>query len=162
MKHELIRSVLDWPSQKADFEPDGALRDIYIQNATIDDWRRVVAVILDGRFRARLERGGASVAVPPRFESLFEPDERHLLTFSVGDAVLACHFFTPDEIEFSLDPAEVSESVLESLLAFMIELGDATGKPVIVSPENAARVPIFEYGPREGQLRWLPPRPPPP
>jgi len=44
VKQRLIQSVLDWSSQKADFEPDGSLRDIYIQNATIEDWKLVVAV----------------------------------------------------------------------------------------------------------------------
>ncbi len=153
----MIQSVLDWSSQKADFEPDGALRDIYIKNVTIEDWRLVVALIMDGGFCARLERGGGLVAVPPNFESLFDHNDRHLMSFTVGGASITCHFFTPAEIEFSLDPKEVSEPVLESLLAFMIEVGDATKKPVIMTPENTAESPIFKYAPSEGRLRWIPP-----
>lgn len=110
MKERLIQSALDWPSQKADFEPDGSLRDIYVQNATIDDWKRVVALIMDGSLGARLERGGASVAVPSRFERLFDQNEGHLMSFTVGGALLTCQFFTPTEIEFSVDPNDVTEA----------------------------------------------------
>ena len=158
MKQRLIRDVLDWPSQKSDFEPDGALRDIYIQNTTIEDWKLAVSVIMDGGFGARLERGGDSVAVPSTFESLFDQNDSHLLSFTVGGALLTCHFFSSDEIEFSLDPKDVSKTVLEGLLGFMIDIGDATKKPVCMTPENAAEMPIFRYDPTQGQLRWMPPR----
>lgn len=156
MKQRLIANVLDWSSQKADFEPDGLRRDIYIQDATIEDWKLVVAVIMEARFSARLMRGGDLVAVPSTFESLFDHDDRHLMRFTVGGASITCHFFTPAEIEFSLDPKEVSEPVLESLLAFMIEIGAVTKKPVILTAENGAESPIFTYDPREGRLRWMP------
>ncbi len=151
----LIRAALNWSEQRADFVADGSLRDIYIQNTTLDDWKVVVANIQSGDYRARIQRGGIAATMPNSFESLFEANDRPFMTFSVGGVGLDCHFFTPTEIEFSFGPEEVTEESLQGLLAFMIELGDVTTKPVIMTPENCPESPIFRYAPNQHQLRWL-------
>lgn len=153
----LIHAAIDWSLQKADFAADGSLRDIYIENATIDDWKLVVDIIQRGDYGARLQRGGGDVAMPDNFESLFDTEDRHFLRFRVSGVGLDCHFFAPGEIEFSFGPDEVTEDKLHGLLAFMIDLGDATDKAVIMTPENCEESPIFRYAPSEHQLRWLAP-----
>jgi hypothetical protein len=156
-----IDEVLDWPRQKADFERDGSLRDIYVQDATIEDWKAVITHILDGDYRARLVCGGAVVPMPGDFEALFGGklygNDRHFMSFSIGDVVLACHFFMPSEIEFSFGPEDVTETSLRDLLAFMLHLGEATRKIVVMTPENGPGCPIFRYASSEHQLSWIPP-----
>lgn len=158
MKETLILGALDWSTQKADFVADGSLRDIYIQNATIEDWKIVVAQILDGEHAARLDR--VAMTIPADFEALFdgsEGDGAHLMSFTVGTVVLTCHFFTPTEIEFSFAPNDVTESALRNLLGFMIDVGDSTKKPVLMTPENCPESPIFRYDSKQNQLRWISP-----
>lgn len=152
-----VHAVVDWRRQKSDFEPDGSLRDIYVQGTTLEDWRVVFPLIVDGNFQARLERSGAVVAVPSAFESLFDGNDRYLLTFSIGGVGLDCHFFGPEEIEFSFAPNSVTENALQGLLQFMVDIGDVTKKRVVMSPENGPAVPIFSYEPNESDLRWIPP-----
>lgn len=155
VKDMLIDAVLDWRRQQADFESDGILRDIYIQATTAADWKLVAAHILDGDYRARLECGGAVVAMPREMETAFAENARYSMTFTVGGIGLVCHFFSPTEIELSFEPHQVSEAGLRALLSFVIELGDVTGKPVLVSPENCPQAPIFRYDPSDRHLRWI-------
>jgi hypothetical protein len=161
MNGTLIDGVLDWPRQKVDFEPDGSLRDIYVENATVEDWKLVVARILDGNYAARLRRGSAEAPLPADFESLFEGalegNDRYFMSFTLGDIVLDCHFFTSSEIEFSFAPNDVTEASMHGLLAFLIEVGEAIRKPVIMTPENCPQAPIFSYDPDGHQLRWISP-----
>ena len=84
MNETLIEAALNWQLQKAEFAPDGSLRDIYVQNATIDDWKLVVGIIQRGAYGAQLQRGGVSVAMPASFESLFDSEERHFMSFTVA------------------------------------------------------------------------------
>jgi hypothetical protein len=156
VKESLIVAVMDWPTQKIDFEPDGSLRDIYVQAATVADWEAVVSHILDGSYSARLDRCGTEVAVPADFERLFDGNDRHWLSFTVGGVVLDCYFFTPTEIELSFAPSEVTASGLRALLELMIDIGDTIMKPVLMTPENGPQSPIFRYDPNANLLRWLP------
>jgi len=83
---------------------------------------------------------------------------RPLLRFWVGDVELACHFFVTNEIEFDLDPRQVGESQLRALMEFMARLGDLTGKPVALTPENGPHAQIFRYEPGTKQMSWIPSR----
>ena len=161
MHDTLIGAALDWPRQKADFEPDGSLRDIYVQDASVEDWQAVVTRILGGNYRARLQRGGADVPIPTVFEAVFAGEldggDRHFMSFTVGDIVLDCHFFSPNEIEFSFAPNDVTAASLRDLLALMIDIGETTKKSVIMTPENGPEFPIFSYDSSEHRLRWIPP-----
>ena len=86
------------------------------------------------------------------------PDEpRALLVFYVGGIELACHFFTPSEIEFDFDPGGVGEGELGCLLTFMADLGDLVGKVVVMTPENGRDEPMFKYDPSDRRVHWVPP-----
>jgi hypothetical protein len=153
VKDSLINAVVDWPNQRTDFEYDGSLRDIYIQNASLADWMVVVARIVAGDHHARFQRGGVTVPVP--IDLFGEPLD--LMTFSVGNVVLDCHFFMPTEVEFSFGPASITQAEFRDLLGFMIDIGDATSKSVIMTPENMPQLPIVTYAATEGRLVWHPP-----
>ncbi len=152
----LIDAVLYWPRQQSDFARDGSLRDLYVLNATVEDWRLVVTQLLCGDYRARLQRGGIEVPLPSDFEAVFDGNDRHFMGFTVGDIELDCHFFTPTQIEFSFEPNDVDERSLRDVLAFMIYLGDVVGKTVIMTPENVPESPFFSYDPNEHRLMWTP------
>jgi len=158
----LVDAAVDWHHQRVDFEPDGSLRDIYVQAVAVEDWQRVVAMIVAGGYRARLLCGSAEVPMPSAFEAVFDRKldgvEVYSMSFSVGGVALDCHFFDSTEIEFSFWPDEVTEGSLRDLLAFLIDVGDAAGKPAILTHENGPQAPIFRYDPgassQGGRLRW--------
>lgn len=99
------------------------------------------------------------MAIPDRAEDAFEAraDASVLLSFSIGNAVLKCHFFGVDEIELDLDPREIDDSdQFERLVAFVRLLGELTGKVVLLTPENFKERPILRYSPDTRQIVWVP------
>ncbi|MCI0569549.1 MAG: hypothetical protein L0Y66_02245 [Myxococcaceae bacterium] len=152
---------LDWQAQRAEFEPDGSLRDIYIQDAAPEDWRLVLSFLEQGPYGARLSRREEQSVVSPMPQDvglLFDGSHSYLLHFSVGEVLLACHFFTPEEIEFDFAPNGLSEGALRELLRFMAQLGDLTKKRVVMTPENAPELPIYEYDPVTRRMGWVAPQ----
>lgn len=68
-----------------------------------------------------------------------------------------CHFFAVEQIEFDLDPAEVSDpSRLEGLFAFMKGLASAVGKDVLLTPENVPSIVIFRCRPGATHVEHVP------
>jgi hypothetical protein len=99
-----IREVLNWNLQKADFDPDGSLRDIYVLGTTIDDWKTVLALILRGPFEGKLLGDGVAQAVPSEIGSLFGTTN-NLLLFSVHGLELACHLMSASWLRLGRDGA---------------------------------------------------------
>jgi hypothetical protein len=147
--------------QRVDFEADGSLRDIYVLDASLEDWRPVLGLLEQGPYEARLVRTGSQgMAQPlPRDPgSLFTGEQQYLLRFTVGGVQLACHFFTPDEVEFDFLPNGVSEASVRELLRFMARVGDLTGKRVVMTPENVREHPIYAYDPATQRMSWVEPQ----
>ncbi len=142
----------DWDQVRSDFAPDGSLRDIYVLDTTLHEWRKVLELLLARG--ARLSRGDRPIALPEDLEILFAAsDERARLSFDVGPIDLCCHFFMPEEIELDFVSNAIGADELRALLSLMIDLGDATLRRVRLTPENMIATPIFEYDPEDGQLR---------
>ena len=78
-----------------------------------------------------------------------------MLRFRVGGILVVCHFFTPEEIEFDIDPREVTtQAHLDSLLAFLQQLGDRTRKRAVLTPENLPHGPIISYDSETRQFEY--------
>jgi hypothetical protein len=149
-----------WELHQSVFELDGTLRDIYVEDTTLEDWKTVLEHILGGYPGARLLRwrDGESVEVPIPIdlESLFDGDDRWLLMFTIAELEVDCHFFLVHEIELSFAPEPATEASLRPLLAFIVAIGDAIGRDVIVTPENGPHAPYFRYRPTDQRLTWYP------
>lgn len=138
-----------WDRCRKDFEPDGALRDIYVHGTTIAQWRAVFDVL---RANCALEYSvdGSLQPVPATVEAVFSlrGTASASLHFRVGGILVACHFFTTEEIEFDVSPREInSQATLDELLGFMRLIGDLLDRPVVMSHENDALHPFLTYEP---------------
>jgi hypothetical protein len=149
-------TMISWDTCKDDFRWDGSLRDIYIRPASLDDWRTIYPFL---RSQSEIEystESGASV-VPEVIEASFFENSRPTLRFRVGGILVVFHFFTPDEIECDIDPREVTcQSDLDSLLAFLRQLGELTRKRAVMTPENLPDEPIISYDPKTRTFRYHP------
>ncbi len=151
---------MDWDQAGSDFLPDGALRDIYVLNVTIDDWQAVVDIVRDLDPPPVYMVDIKPVPLPERVEDIFavRPNASPMLSFMRANAQLNCHFFSQDEIEFDLDPAEVAEAEdLFAVAEFMETIGWRTGKTVILTQENTRKNPILRFTTDSGEVEWLPP-----
>jgi hypothetical protein len=68
-----------------------------------------------------------------------------------------CHFFTTEETEFDLDPAEVSDPAkLDGLFKFMKGLASAVVKDVVLTPESMPQIAIFRCRPGAKRIEHIP------
>jgi hypothetical protein len=144
--------------KQVDFVADGSLRDICVLDASVEDWQRMSSslshVNWEVSFSTTLQDGSADlVADIPRLFTELENDGEASATLAiqVDDIWLTCYFFEIQEIEFSFDPADVSdESSFASLTSFIEWLGDACGRRVVMTMEGTdhpSMPALLEYVP---------------
>jgi hypothetical protein len=149
---------MDWARVASDFKWDGSLRDIYIQNTTIEDWRKILELLQWQKpsFRVR----GREAEIPDNLAEIFS-DERYIgaqLSFEFIDMTFYCHFFQVDEFEMDFDPRGIRQTEdIEGVMEMMADLGRATCKPVILTAENVKSAIIFRYAPETDTVSWVPP-----
>jgi hypothetical protein len=83
---------------------------------------------------------GVVQELPTQVAAVFTVREKHspMLTVTVGQAALNCHFFEGNDIEFDCDSRDIKgPPQAEELAKFIKLLGKATHKPVILCHENA-------------------------
>ncbi|MCX4626779.1 hypothetical protein [Streptomyces sp. NBC_01443] len=141
-----------------DFEVDGALRDVCILDASIDDWQNLLEGLISADWSVQFawtlfESTDGAI---PDARSLFnrlesDPEESASLAVQVGDIWFTCYFFDIDEIEFTFDPADVEDPAsFAHLEAFVRRLGDSTHRNVVVTMEGTdhrAMPALIEYSP---------------
>jgi hypothetical protein len=131
---------------------DGALRDIYVTDTNLEDWRRFIA--LATTFPCTYKRDGRAVQ-RLRLEDALSDQHDSLMRIEVGKARLHCHFFAAEEIEIDIDPREIASATEhDGVMAFVESLGQALGKPVVLTPENDPETPIVSYQPSDSTWRW--------
>ena len=150
---------MEWRQIAPDFTYDGTLRDIYVLATTLSDWQLVLDMPRRFESPPTYSLDGVITALPDRAEDVFasRASVTPLLSFSVGQIVLNCHFFGKDEIEFDLDPSDVSDADrFETLVGFLRRLGELTDKTVLLTPENHQQSPILRYLPDTREVTWIP------
>jgi hypothetical protein len=154
-----VQLEIDWAAQRVEFEPDGSLRDIYVDKTSLDDWRAAVALVRRLDRSAALRRAGVRVPLDGSVDRIFAEDDRaYLLTFRICGVRLAAHFFVQEQIEFDLSPSDVRSGLqLRALLEFVSDLSNVTGKVCVLTPENVMNRPIFRCDPAEQRLRYMVP-----
>jgi hypothetical protein len=99
---------------------------------------------------------GRPTALPKTFSEVMADGSCAASRLMVGlseDFTADCYFFTPEEIEFSLDPRQIcGEHELGQLLAFITQIGLAVNKSVLLTLENCRENPILVFDP--GQSSW--------
>ena len=152
---------MEWRLVQKDFEScDGALCDIYVQNATIDDWQTVIDELRQSDRAIELRIDGQVVELPKDVsELLFRlPDDPCPdMYVQLGSTTLNCHLFTDEEIEFDLDPRDMKPELLPELLDFLILIGRSTAKPVILSVENSPEATIMRFEPATANVEYVGP-----
>ncbi len=148
---------MDWRMIASDFTWNGSWRDIYVLETSEADWQAVWDVLRAWEPPAVFIVDGVVEPMPACVEAVlaFRDQQSALLSFYVGPVRLNCHFFSQDEIEFDLDPREVTGPVKAGTLAdFLKLLGETTGKSVVLTEENAKEILIARYAAESGHVVW--------
>jgi hypothetical protein len=152
---------MHWSQLEQDFEPDGSVREIYVLGTTSADWQGLLDRLHDWKPRPSYAVDHELSSLPRNVADAFSAAREGsvLLRLNVEGLELCCHFFKQDQIEFDLDPAEISgPKEIEAISGFMRFLGQLTGKPVILTPENAQDLPILRCSPETLVVEWVEPQ----
>jgi len=151
---------LTWETVCAEFEFDGSWRDIYVFETTHVDWTRLLRWLGQSAYPVTYTQGGEQVELPLEAAEAFPLAGQcdRLLSVNVAGAVLNAHFFDESEIEFDLDPREItSQHELDGLLGFLRGLANIVGKDAVMTPENCPRGVIFRARPGDAASEYTRP-----
>ena len=152
---------MEWQLLEKDFAScDGALCDIYVQNASVDDWQAVIYSLRQSKFRLELQIDGQVTELPRDVSKLLFRDPNAScpsMFVHIGSTTLNCHFFTDEEIEFDLNPRDMRPELLPDVLSFLKLLGRATSKPVILTVENSPEAAIMRFEPTNTVVEYVGP-----
>jgi hypothetical protein len=151
--------MIEWSTCRTDFECDGGLLDIYVHDVTIEQWRTIFDA-LQANYRLTFSVDNEIRQLPVAVDDAFALREsaNPALYFHVGRVLVGCHFVWDEEIEFDIDPAEVtSQQTLDDLLSFIRLIGDTIGCLVTLTHENNEAHPFIAYDPGRKDFDYLPP-----
>lgn len=153
-----LRATLrNWKDIEWIFEKDGALRDIYVQNATISDWKKVVN-LLNSDYKLTFGACEDNLTNKIEFEyvkTMFADEtgelERKFATIDLNGIIVKCYFFLEDQIEFDLWPEDIkTENELNFVLIFLSSLSSILKKEVTLSGENQPEFPLIKIDTKNG------------
>ena len=139
--------MIQWEICKRDFEFDGAGLDIYVFGTTIEDWGSLFNVLRTS-YCFEYSVDGEPGQFPKTIEEVFliRKSASPALSFLVGKISVVCHFFHETDIEFDIDPREVtSQAELDILLNFLRQVGATIHRSVVLTPENGPEQSIITY-----------------
>lgn len=127
-----------------DFVADGALRDVCVLDAELEDWQHMFSGLrtLPGRHVFTWTLADATDTGIPEASAVWsrldeDPEESVSLAIEIGGMWFTCYFFEVEEIEFTFDPADVvSQETFTPVRDFVKWLGNSTGREVVVTMEG--------------------------
>ncbi|BDU25344.1 hypothetical protein [Flavobacterium sp. GSB-24] len=141
-----------WEEIEWIFEFDGSLRDIYVENVTIEDWKILIDFLNLNHLTQYGVTGENEIKNEIDKEYLIlmmndETDTMECKTVSIiiDDIIINTHFFSADEIEFDIDPREIKsfEDYIK-VVNFMNQISKILNKPLILTGENQKDFPLIK------------------
>lgn len=141
-----------WDNLAWIFEPDGSLRDIYIQDISLDDWRKLIDFLNDNyniRFGIAGEENDSNQIDKDYIIGYLTDSSGEMESKSVNIDIegvnIKCHFFLPDQIEFDIDPREIkSIEDYKKVEGFMISVSETLRNQVTLTGENDIEFPLIK------------------
>ena len=148
---------MDWAKVSDELSWDGSLRDLYVFETSESDWDTFLAALSSWPYETSFLVDGEPAELPQSASAAFEIRQRAapILRVNVSGITVCAHFFTSDELELDIDPRAVSDSErLSALSEFICRLGQALGRPVVLTHENRPEHFIARYQPSTGEFTY--------
>lgn len=143
-----FKMTRNWNDIKWIFEPDGSLRDIYIQDVTLLDWEKLID-FLNTNYDIKFGEDN-SKQIDKEYVIKYLKDETgemesKALKIDFNGVNFNCYFFLPDQIEFDIDPKEIKTiNDFESIEKFMVSISKTLKNQVTLTGENSPEFPLFK------------------
>lgn len=129
-----------WSEIKSEFEADGSLRDIYVEDIDISAWDTFIDGVIESEFRIDFKSGDSSRSLPNSFVGIKELQRVNPTILSIWLKVsvqINCHFFVENEIELDVSPSEIcNEESYTALIHFLHWLAGILNEPVKLTHEG--------------------------
>jgi hypothetical protein len=147
----------NWENINWIFKPDGSLRDIYIQNTSIEDWGKLID-LLNSKYNLKyfLENKIDKDEVFKYLEDETGEVECSTVSIEIENIKINCHFFLIEQIEFDIDPSEIkTKSDFEKVLSFMKSISSTLKKQITLTGENDANFPLVKINSEENIFKII-------
>lgn len=160
--HTFLNKLRNWKNIEWIFEKDGALRDIYVQNATILDWQNVVD-LLNSEYKLTFGvcEDNLIDKIDFEFVKIMFADETGELetksaTIDLNGITIKCYFFLENQIEFDINPAEIKTELEFNMISnFMKSISLKLEKQITLCGENQPEFPLIKIDTKSGVEKIL-------
>ncbi|MGA6222581.1 hypothetical protein ACPESV_19890 [Streptomyces umbrinus] len=140
-----------WDDVSCFFDPDlmGALPDVRVPGASVEDWQAVLDLVVERRLKRQYSEGETVLPVPRAEAALSRPADAEcpeLRVWPTADVLAIFRFHAADEVDFDIDLRELQgQERLDVLCGFLREIGRQLGKPVLMDPEGDCGHPVLGF-----------------
>jgi len=142
----------NWEEINWIFEPDGTLRDIYVENVTIEEWMILIDYLNLNHFIRYGPTGENQLInlIDLEYSIQYLNDETGLMeskcaSIIIDAIIINLHFFSIDQIEFDIDPKEINSfEDYKKIVNFMNQISQKLEKTVILTGENQIDFPLLK------------------
>jgi hypothetical protein len=142
----ILKMTRNWNDIQWIFEPDGSLRDIYVQDVSLIEWEKLIDH-LNANFNLTYS-GTAKIEKKYVLEYLQDKSgemESKSLTIHLEQIKVNCYFFLAEQIEFDIDPKEVNSlRDFEKIENFMTSISETLQEQITLTEENHPEFPLFK------------------
>ncbi len=147
----------NWENINWIFKLDGSLRDIYIQNTSIEDWGKLID-LLNSEYNLKYFSEN-KIKKDEVFKYLQDETgevECSNVSIEIENIKINCYFFFIEQIEFDIDPSEIkTKSDFEKILLFMTKISSTLKKQITLTGENEANFPLIKINVEENIFKII-------
>ena len=127
------------------------LWDVVVEGTSLREWDDALSAIREAAGREHDISLVEDIDVPLDLVFRDQATNRRIVV-KLLDAEAHCHFSSPDEIEFDVDPRTLTRQEGPALLALMKILASSTGRHCLLTPENFHHRPLLHVDPASGTI----------
>ncbi|AFU99919.1 hypothetical protein [Simiduia agarivorans] len=136
-----------WDEIKSEFETDGSLRDIYVEDINLSIWNSFISEVKRSNYKVEFSHGDEGIELPDdlsTIKGLQQTNPTTLYIWLSEGIQLNCHFFVNTEIELDVSPHDIqSENSYIKLVNFLKWLAIVTNREVKLTHEGSQEMVIL-------------------
>jgi hypothetical protein len=147
-------SDLRWDEARNFFDPDlmGTLPDIFVPNASAEDWQAIFDLVEARGWPWEFLPGDTTLPLPTAADVLARPagaETVELKVWPVPGVLAIFRLMSAEQIDFDVDLRELQgQDGVDTVCAFLREIGQELGKPVLMTPECGSQAhPVLGFDP---------------
>lgn len=136
-----------WSEIKSEFETDGSLRDIYVEDIDPSIWNSFISEVKHSNYKVEFSHGDDEIELPVDLDTIKSMQQTNPTTLYIWlpeGIQLNCHFFVDTEIELDVSPHDIqSENSYIQLVSFLEWLALVTNREVKLTHEGSQETVIL-------------------